>query len=100
MSYGFNKPRTQAAIASIAQNTDKMYKDSDTGWISECSHAEVGALKKAACIVDTVVVVRKTKGGSLGCSRPCNICMEYMRQAGVEKVYYLNPEADFEQELL
>lgn len=36
----------------------------------------------------TVAVYREKKDGSLGCARPCPICMNFLRFYGVKKVIY------------
>ena len=66
------------AIISIGVNHDEI-------------HAEVQALKALwpSERKDTrVFVVRLTRGGRLGLSKPCPACQAYMRAAGVKSVDY------------
>lgn len=51
-------------------------------------HAEVHALIRARCDVDTIVVARLDKRGQLKLSRPCACCSFALQEAGITKVYY------------
>ena len=35
-------------------------------------------------------VTRFTRGGSVGCSKPCTACMDLIRSVGIKKVHYIN----------
>ena len=98
VSYGFNSPRTEASIAEIAGSVKGMYSHSVNNWVSYCTHAEVAAIKKANTDVDTIVVARHTKSNQIGMAKPCNICIEYIRQAGIKNIIYTNQEGKLTQE--
>lgn len=56
-------------------------------------HAECDALLKAHK-GDTLVVVRLHKNGKLACSRPCDSCMDYIRDFGIKKVFFVNHKSE------
>ena len=35
-----------------------------------------------------IIVVRKNKSGDLANSKPCKMCLEFIRHAGIKTVYY------------
>jgi deoxycytidylate deaminase len=55
-------------------------------------HAEMDSIfklkNKELLRGSTVAVYREKKDGSLGCARPCPICMNFLRFYGVKKIIY------------
>jgi deoxycytidylate deaminase len=55
-------------------------------------HAEMDSIfklkNKELLKGSTVAVYREKKDGSLGCARPCPICMNFLRFYGVKKIIY------------
>lgn len=90
LGYGYNKSKTEASIIDYANKVDSMYDDSKTELISHCRHAEVDALKKVHYPekITCIIVVRKTKNGDGAMAKPCNICQQVLKEAGVVTVYF------------
>lgn len=55
------------------------------------------AIVRARRNCDTVLVVRVNKSGELACSKPCELCQESMKQAGVKEVYYSDMNGNIQQ---
>lgn len=60
-------------------------------------HAEAAAILKllkekrlSDLCGSELYVTRFTRGGSVGCSKPCTACMELIRSVGIKKVHYIN----------
>jgi tRNA(Arg) A34 adenosine deaminase TadA len=51
-------------------------------------HAEIGALIKAKGKAKKLVVARLLADNTFAISKPCPICMEAIRQAEIDEVYY------------
>ena len=52
-------------------------------------HAEIAALVKAHKKVDTLIVVRiRQSDNTIAMAKPCPVCTEAIKQAGVRKVYF------------
>lgn len=64
----------------------KLFRDYDLYSI----HAECDALLRGGFIGDTLVVARLLKNGQLGCSRPCDKCMEYIKNSNIKKIIYMD----------
>lgn len=60
-------------------------------------HAEIDALLKADTESDTVVVARFRADGSLGCSKPCNYCMAFMKEKNVKTCFYSTKNQTFKR---
>lgn len=62
-------------------------------------HAEMSCLvhygldNSAGC---DIIVMRIRKDNSLGCSKPCSSCMEALKFAGVNKVYYTTSKGELQ----
>lgn len=58
-------------------------------------HAEVAALVKAHKKVDTLVIARiRQSDNKLAIARPCPVCSEAIRKAGVRKVYFTDDHGE------
>jgi len=58
-------------------------------------HAEISALIKAKRPVETLIVARiRHYDNTLAMARPCPVCAEAIRQAGVKKVYFTNDSGE------
>ena len=64
----------------------------------EYLHAEVAALVKCRKQVCSLVVVRMTRTGIVRMARPCPICFQAMKEAGVIKVYYSDNDGNIKYE--
>ena len=60
-------------------------------------HAEAAAILKlfkekrlSDLCGSELYVTRFTRGGSVGCSKPCTGCMDLIRSVGIKKVHYIN----------
>ena len=60
-------------------------------------HAEAAAILKllkekrlSDLCGSELYVTRFTRGGSVGCSKPCAACMDLIRSVGIKKVHYIN----------
>lgn len=52
-------------------------------------HAEMDAIKSSGDVTDGhVYVVRVSSCGEMRNSKPCNLCLNYMRRCGITKVYW------------
>jgi len=67
-------------------------------------HAELSALISAGFVWGTysthLYVVRITRGGSMGTSKPCSDCMDLIKQAGVETMTYIDENGRIKKETL
>lgn len=99
LSFGYNKPKTEASVRQYAKNVNSMYENSKTDYISQCRHAEVDAIKKVSDTskIDYIIIVRKTKNGTPCMAKPCNICQQVIENAGIRYVYYSNEDGKLEQ---
>ena len=58
-------------------------------------HAEVAALVKAHKKVDTLIIARiRQSDNSIAIARPCRVCSEAIRKAGVRRVFFTNDEGE------
>ena len=58
-------------------------------------HAEISALVRAKKPVETLIVARiRHSDHSLALARPCPVCIEAIKQAGVKKVYFTNDSGE------
>lgn len=63
-------------------------------------HAEVQALRKlwpSERKGTKVVSVRMTKAGKITMAKPCPSCESFLRENGIKKVYYTDPEGAFQE---
>jgi deoxycytidylate deaminase len=54
-------------------------------------HAEVSSILNCSrqnLVGCDIFVFRQCKDGSLGCSKPCKFCMEFIKKMGIKRVYY------------
>jgi cytidine deaminase len=66
----------------------------------ETTHAEVQALKTlwpSERRGTRIIVVRMTRGGRLGMSKPCAECETFMREAGVKSVQYSDAAGELQR---
>lgn len=68
-------------------------------------HAELAAILNAGQIWGTIpngdlYVVRVTKGRSLATSKPCNDCMDLIKEAGIDSVTYIDEKGEVKTEEL
>lgn len=58
-------------------------------------HAEVSAIIKANAKIDTLIVARILQHtNKTAMARPCPVCCEAIRQAGIKKVYFTNKDGE------
>lgn len=58
-------------------------------------HAELAALIRAGFAQEAdMYVVRVTKGGSMGTSKPCRFCFELLREAKVKSVTFIDEKGE------
>lgn len=77
LAIGVNRPRNDPSVIP-----------NDVFW--ECSvHAEADAIRRAGSTKGArLFVARLTRGGRLALARPCDRCMEVIRDAGIQRVVY------------
>ena len=58
-------------------------------------HAEAAAIKYLLdsrrlgdLVGSSIFVTRYTRGGNVGCAKPCTDCMDLIRAVGIRRVYY------------
>ena len=96
--------RRKGRVVKICENTDKTHprfkrQYSDGTWGSHM-HAEMSVLRFAKP-GDVIEVIRFKKcNHEWSMARPCCLCMEYMRDAGISKVRYTNWKGDWEEIVL
>lgn len=65
-------------------------------------HAEMDVLNKASKIRSLegseLHVMRFRKNGSIGSSKPCSHCMEFIRQHGIRAIHYINENGEWLKE--
>lgn len=60
-------------------------------------HAEISALLKCGeNLGDTIYVVRITKSGKLSMAKPCPVCELAIKEFGIKRVYFSNPNGEIE----
>ncbi len=90
----FNGPR----LVSVGWNSKKTHPGMDSRY--NWQHAETSALigTSKLCLVRCVIyVVRLTKGGNLGISKPCKLCQRMLADVGIKKIRYVNREGKIER---
>lgn len=80
ISVGWNSSKTHPTQAKYAAKTGHHTKI--------FLHAEIAALVKAKGRGSRMYIVRVTKNGNLGNSRPCSVCQLAIREAGIKNVWY------------
>lgn len=92
-SIGYNKPKTEPSTRHLIKkhSIQKMYEDAKHCYLSECRHAEVDCLKNQRGM-DTLVICRHKKDGSMGLARPCKICQAALRDSSVTRIFYSTPQ--------
>jgi dCMP deaminase len=86
-------------IISVGFNKNKTHTKSNHAW--KRLHAELCAIIKAKQDLtgSSIYVYRETKNGNLGLSRPCASCMEAIKEAGINKIYYTTETGFFEEKI-
>lgn len=84
-------------IISVGFNKNKTHTKSNHAW--KRLHAELSAIIKAKQDITncSIYVYRETKNGDLGMARPCESCMEAIREAGINKIFYSTPHGYLEE---
>lgn len=80
-----NKRRITGRGYNVKKTHPKMNKD----FGFDTLHAECSALMRAKR-GDTLIVVRLLKNDDLGCSKPCEKCMKYIRKKGIRQIFYID----------
>lgn len=82
-------------IVASACNSDRKTHPKQAKWAERAGlhpkqylHAEVAALVRCRCDVDTIVVARVNRQHQLRNARPCPICQLAIQEAGIKNVYY------------
>ena len=100
LSIGYNRARTDPHITKLIADAQitKMYEGSKRGYVSCNIHAETNALKRLkSSKADTVLVIRKDMNGRLCMARPCNVCMEALRNSCIKKIIYSTNDGTLEE---
>lgn len=102
INYGYNRgksnPLGQKLI--LKHNIKEKYSDSNYKELPTvcATHAEMSALSTKSDKGNILVISRISKGTrEFGCARPCNICMELIKEKGIKHVYYTNDQGNFEK---
>ena len=88
-------------VVSIRPNTYKTHPVAAryNGWGH--LHAEINATiasRLEDCCDHTLVVIRVHKDGKLACSRPCEDCLEFIKDKGFSSVVYCDEEGELIEE--
>ena len=92
LSVGFNNTKSDP-IQQRYNRFRNFDEDVQYGDLTNSLHAEIMALKQLEhSDIDfrrcEVWVYREKGDGSLGCCRPCDACLRYMRDLGITKLHY------------
>ena len=90
ISTGFNIKKThpkQAKYAKLAKQEGKQFL-----------HAEIAALVKLRSRGTSIVVCRFSSRGLLKSSRPCEVCMLAIKEAGIRTIIYSNEKGELVEE--
>jgi deoxycytidylate deaminase len=83
-------------LLSLGANRWCTHPASDNKYFNRSFHAENVALvrRKHYDIISrlTMYIGRMREDGTIGCSRPCNNCLELMRLAGVRRVWFYDEQ--------
>jgi len=82
ISRGFNRPGNKLSAPRGYKNI----------------HAECQAIRSAREEGDIVFVVRVSRSGQVQYSRPCELCIEFMRNHGIKKIYYSDHDGSIKKE--
>ncbi len=85
-------------LVSIGWNSSKTHPCSCSP--GKSMHAEFACLigcNREQLSSSTLFVVRLTKGGNLGISKPCRDCHELIMAIGIRRVFYLNRKGEIEK---
>jgi deoxycytidylate deaminase len=65
-----------------------------------CIHAEVDALIRPRAPLKNydMFIIRLTRGGQVGTSKPCKDCMELIREADIDSITYIDENGAIKQE--
>lgn len=98
-TYGFNRAKTDPIMKNLAEahNIQDMYDHSCHNYVSCNIHAETNALKRLGRgSADTLVVMRRNMDGEFTIARPCKVCLQAIREANIQKVFFTNKKGEFE----
>ncbi len=92
--------RRNGKVVRVGENTDKTHprfkrQYADGTWSSHM-HAEMNVLRFAEP-GDELEVLRWTKCHHRTMARPCTLCMEHIRGAGIKRVRYTNWNGKWEE---
>lgn len=93
--------RRKGKVVKVGVNSSKthprftrMYPD---GSVASHMHAEMDALRFAQP-GDTLEVMRFKKcGHEYAMAKPCPYCMKHIRESGIRRIRYTNPEGEWEE---
>lgn len=77
-------------IACANKNvTHPLYADPSKGKSSSL-HAEIRCIIHSKCdlLGSDIYVYRETKDGESALARPCKVCLQALREAGIKRMYY------------
>ena len=80
---GYNKPKTDPKFA----NPEKHERIS--------IHAELDCLERGVVYTGAELYVYRELDGLPAMARPCNHCMKFIKEAGIEKIYYTIPHEPY-----
>lgn len=80
---GYNKPKTHTEYANPSKH------------VRLSIHAELDCLNKTSVTEGGIIYVYREVHGFPAMSRPCEHCMEFLKEAGIEEIYYSVPEYPF-----
>lgn len=93
--------RRNGRVVKVGENTDKTHprfkrQYTDGSWASHM-HAEMNVLRFAQP-GDTLEVMRFSKCGSHSTmAKPCALCMNFIKQAGIKKIKYTDWAGDWSE---
>ena len=78
----------------VGAGFNKMHSHPRSRSYDNMIHAELSAILSAGNVWGTIYgdlyVVRITKGGAFGTSKPCSDCMDLIKEAGITSVTYID----------
>lgn len=90
LAKGFNSDKTHSAQAHYNK---WRYKESGNKYLPSKIHSEVAALQKIKYLdIDFskvhIYIYRELRDGTLGLARPCEACMQAIRDAQIKHIHY------------
>lgn len=79
--------------------THPLYADPSKGKSSSL-HAEIRCIIHSKCnlVGGEIYVYRETKDGNYALAKPCKVCLQALKEAGIRKIFYTIKEYPFYRE--